>query len=90
MSDEILARWGLAHDAPPIVLEALAYWEGKLAELILMMSRHIARQDGSVDTVAIFWFHVTCARGSSRCGRAIRSTMSPFCFAVDGAAPKLT
>ena len=31
MSDEILARWGLAHDAPPIVLEALAYWEGKLA-----------------------------------------------------------
>jgi|SRR4051794_11536253 hypothetical protein len=29
-SDDILARWGLSQDAPPIVFEALNYWESKL------------------------------------------------------------
>jgi hypothetical protein len=30
MSKDISSRWGLTCDAPPIVRDALAYWEGKL------------------------------------------------------------
>ena len=29
-SDDNLARWGLSQDAPPIVHQALTYWESKL------------------------------------------------------------